>query len=673
MLLNFRHKRFLARKLPVLALITLVWLFALIGIVRAIKLPPDTSAAFIQTSGPNASLGVGDFYTNVEGDNDTHFLRVNVPCTWPGDQPITFALFDPEIQEPDPDRTIEPPFADDEIRDDTNTTVHMPPDTNIQFADVTTFTLYALNNQGQIDHTVVGPVAFTPSLTNSTNGLWVEMVTFTPNTPNFGCGLYGLSAETANNDDNAWKLSVSYDPDCTVSLPGNPGTCAGVGQAQSTALNNGNEQDDADGIPGTGDDLLISAVKLSYQHENANSNTLTCQIFYHLVYPDDRPVVTFHNFDLDTNNSTGSTSTVTHTSPTGRVIVGAGSANRSWNNAPTPPQIPPVRGGDVIQVAPDEVGLWQTEVCVRRDNQYIFEGQRDEVVFLQAPPAPNLVVSKDDGRTIVGQNDTLNYTIGFSNIADTTPLVPAVPGAAEQVTLTDTLPPNTTFVNCQVNSPFTGSCVENPTGIVTARINELVVAGASGSVNLTVQVNANAPTGFLTNTVRLDYVGSIIALQYPPKTATDIDEVQPQAATATPTDTPPPTATATATPTTPAPAPTSDSTNTPEPTATTPPGSTPTTPPGSTPTPTSPSSSPSRGDQGATNPTPVPPPPAAPGIASIPAPEPTPTGVLYLPETGYRPVTPQDRSTQHLFIGFGVLLGVALGGLLFWRIRRHQA
>ncbi|HMR67313.1 MAG TPA: hypothetical protein PKE64_25150 [Anaerolineae bacterium] len=607
------------------------------SIAQAVETPPDSSTAFVQTSGPNAALNVGDFYTNAQGAQEDHFLRINIPCIWPADQTITFALFDPEIQEPDPPVSVEPPFADDEIRDDQGNDVNIPPDSNIQFADETTFTLFSLNNQNDIDRTVVEPVTFTPSLTNSTNGLWVELVTFAPNTPSFGCGVYALAASTADNDDNAWKLSVSHDPDCSLSLPGSPGSCAGIGPAQSELLSNGNEQSDADGTPGSGDELVISVDQLSYQHEAPGQNELTCQIFYHPVFENDAPEVAFNDFDLDINNSTGSNTTVRHISPSGAVIEGEPSSNESWNNAASPPPFPPERGRTVIQVGPADIGLWQTEICVRRDNQYIFEGQSDEIIFLEPPPAPVMTVVKDDGRTIVGAGEVLTYTIVFTNISNTNPRPAApplnqfAPGAAANVTLTDELPANTTFVNCRVNPPFSGPCSEGPTGIVTANINEIVVAGAGGTLELVVRVNADAPSGLITDTVQLDYCSAPLCIQFPPVTDTDVNEIPPEPPTPTPTLTP-----------TPAPFP--------------------------TPTSTAPSSGGDDDDDdddgGGTSPTP--PPPPAPTSAAValapapPAPSPTPV-VLYLPETGKR-----DGQGSWLMPGVGVLALISLIILTVW-------
>lgn len=619
-------------------------LLVVVSIVQAIEIPPDGSAAFIQTSGPNAPINVGDYYTSFQGAEEAHFVRVNIPCRWPDDVPITFALFDPELQEPDP-QLSEPPTADDEIRNAAGNITRNPPNENIASADTSTFTLFALNDQGEIDRTVVEPVTYTPSLTESTNGLWVEFVTFTLGMPNFGCGAYTLATQTSDNDDNAWKLSVSHDPDCTVSVS-EAGTCSGIGSEQSALLSNGNEQDDADNIPGTGDELLISLDQITFQHESGRDQ-VTCQTLYHPVFNDDAPEVLFHNFDLDVDNDTGFNSTVIYISPSGRVIEGTPSGDESWNNAAAPPPYPPERGGDLVQIGPDDIGLWQSEICVRRSNQYIFEGQQDEVVFPEPPPAPVMVVTKDDGRVMVSPGEVLTYTIVFTNISDTNPRPLTPPGAAAQVALTDELPPNTTFVSCAVNAPFSGSCEQTSPGIASAAINEIVKAGERGTLDLVVQVDAGAPPGLLTDTVTLEYFGALLGIRYPPVSDNDIDEILPQVdtptptATSTPTSTSTPTPTSTMTPTSPAPAPS----------------------PSPSPTPRD-----NNGDDDDDGSSPPPenraPPPAPPTAA--PAPSPTPTmPILFLPETGLRAI-----QLGWLEIGGLLLLAAGLVTMAVWSARQ---
>jgi hypothetical protein len=266
------------------------------------------------------------------------------------------------------------------------------------------------------------------------------------------------------------------------------------------------------------------------------------------------------------------------------------------------------------------VGLWTTEICVRRDNQYIYEAQEDEIVFLQPPPIPVMALSKDDGRTVVSASDVLTYTINFANISNTNPypLPPPInsapPGAAFNVTLTDELPAHTSFLNCQVNPPFTGPCTQGPPGFVTARINEVVVAGASGTLAVVVQVNADAPPGLITDTVSLTHTDEL-GIEYPPRTATDVDEIPPAPPTPTPTPIPPP-----------------------------------------SPTPSEKDSDPPPATQ-------PPPPPSE--SAATPTSTPALPAVLYLPETGV-------REAQVSLIAVGILIAAAIGFLTVLWLKRAR-
>ncbi len=121
----------------------------------AVDLPPIASSdLFLQTSGPNAGLGVGDWYTtpaSAGGGGQTHLIEITVPNDWPG-LPVTVALYDPELETPDPVS----PVAVDEIRGD---------------ADSATFTL--IDPSGT-------PVASQTYSGGGTNGEWTELATFTP-------------------------------------------------------------------------------------------------------------------------------------------------------------------------------------------------------------------------------------------------------------------------------------------------------------------------------------------------------------------------------------------------------------------------------------------------------------------------------------------------------------
>jgi uncharacterized repeat protein (TIGR01451 family) len=151
---------------------------------------------------------------------------------------------------------------------------------------------------------------------------------------------------------------------------------------------------------------------------------------------------------------------------------------------------------------------------------------------------PRMIISKDDGKTQVSRQERLDYTIGFANNSDQAPPTPPAPGTATNVTIVDTIPPNTTFLRCQVNAPFTGSCSLSGS-TVTFTIDQPVVPGASGSVLVSVEVNPNAPSGNITNVADLTYRDQT-GTTYPPVRDDDTDFVRLPDATPAPSPTTPP-------------------------------------------------------------------------------------------------------------------------------------
>jgi len=465
---------------PVLrALLVLTGIALLVGgrDVYAVEIPPDGSVAFIQTSGPNAPLGNGDFYTNVDGANEPHIIRFEVPCTWPANRPITVALFDPESLESGTVIDI------DEVADE---------------PDDTTFTL----KQGT---TILATETYTP--TGGTDGLWVELATFVPQVD---CSTalattYTVETTTSDDDEQSWRLRVGYDPDCVG------GACSGIGADQSALLDGGAELiDDLDGTPGTGDELLVGLLQVSFQHASPE-----CQTFYFQVDATASEVV-LHNFDMDNRES------INYYTSTGREIEGTLSGQAVWNKA-SGANTPPERVGDVVEVLEGEGGVWSAEVCTNEDNQYIFEGERDKAIFYDQPPTPQMEVAKDDGVTVVRPNDLLTYTLAFTNTSGTS----NAPGAAARINLTDQLPEDTTFVACEIDAPLTGTCTETNPGLLNIDINELIIATPgenTGSVQVTVRVNPGAD-GTLLNTVDLNYQ-DIFGNNYSPVSAEDEDVIE---------------------------------------------------------------------------------------------------------------------------------------------------
>jgi uncharacterized repeat protein (TIGR01451 family) len=317
------------------------------------ELPPQGSAAFIQTSGPNTPLIVGDWYTNGGQGNHPHNFKIFVPCTIAPSAVLTVDLFDPELY---PGGT-----AVDEVRDAANVVTQ-----NLADADNSTFELLAPNN------VVVATRTFTPSLL--TQDAWATFATFTVG--QYGCGIYTLLASTSDNDDNSWRMRMTHP----------------------------------DAIPGSGDEPTVAAFETSFQHV-APPGTLTCQSFYFFV-----PVTTsirLNNFDLDVPaylpNATVTYFQADGTSPGPSTMSG----NAVWNNCVGSAAFCAAnRAGDVF--TDPMPGWWRAEICIGPDNQYIFEPE-GLAFLLQQPDIPTMTVSKDDGLTVVAPGQIVAYTIVYAN------------------------------------------------------------------------------------------------------------------------------------------------------------------------------------------------------------------------------------------------------------------
>jgi uncharacterized repeat protein (TIGR01451 family) len=462
--------------------VILLSVFALLGVgtAYAIEIPAPGSAAFIQTSGPNTPLNVGDFYTQAGSGNTSHLVEIYVPCAWPNADTITFALFDPESQDPDP---VVAPFANDEVRGGV--------------PDNTTFTLTTANN------TVFGPTVFTPA--GGSNGLWVELVTTTPGVG--GCGVYTLTTTTGDQDDNAWLLRVVNDPDCGVS----PGACTGIGAAQSALLGDANGTDDLDGLGGTGDELLIGLSRISYQHA-----ATSCQDMWFFVDGLTSPIA-LNNFDMDDFGGGNGNISITYFPPAGSAFapqqVGTESGGSSWNGSPdNPANNPnPPRAGDQYAVTAADAGWWRARPCITANNQYIFEGLQNQPAFFQ-PSIPLMTLGKVVNlATVPPTGGQVTYTITYAN---TNPLgAPTWGGPAMNVTITDALPPGATFVSC------TGGCVG--AGPVTWNIGTVPAppnAGSNGAVTVTVNLPAQPVGTVFTNSVQMDY-SDLAGNAFPPLSA----------------------------------------------------------------------------------------------------------------------------------------------------------
>ena len=116
---------------------------------------------------------------------------------------------------------------------------------------------------------------------------------------------------------------------------------------------------------------------------------------------------------------------------------------------------------------------------------------------VEASTAADLSVAKSDSPDPVQAGDNITYTIGAAN---------AGPSEARNVTITDEIPANTTFVSFTQNSgpAFTLTTpAAGGTGTVTATADTFA-SGASATFTLVVNVNADTPDGtVISNTVTI--------------------------------------------------------------------------------------------------------------------------------------------------------------------------
>ncbi len=170
-------------------------------------IPPDESAVYIQTNGPQDLVQHGDWWSNHQYGNDSHWWNLYVPCNVSNDFTIALEIFDPE-------------------------SFHTGTDLD-EFEganwDSTTFILLTPDSQ-----TVVAKQIFAPS--EETSEKWIPFAEFSKE--QFGCGIFKIQIRTGVDDQNGYKLKLV--------------------------------EDDPDGIPGSGDELNLAPVKTTFQHIGAS-------------------------------------------------------------------------------------------------------------------------------------------------------------------------------------------------------------------------------------------------------------------------------------------------------------------------------------------------------------------------------------------------------------------
>jgi len=445
----------------------------------ASELPPVNSPIFIQTNGPSANIGLGDWYSSNQNGlgGGYHYLGVEIPCGWPNTLDVHIDLYSPEIN-----TFAALPRIDEVTGTDISDTVFELYDHNTTFVGP--------SKPGPTDPGTITQRMFIP--VTSQPEQWVRFYTLTAPVT---CGSYVLRAETKGDDQNGWRLRIGHDSD---------------GDPNNTLPQN---FDNPDGAAGTGDELAISIGQTTYQHNE--SGQIECLLNYQYVRPN-AASVSLHNFDLDGNQRVTyyppSAVFDPQGNPTAGSIAGTVSGQSTWNGG-TQTQ----RGsGDIVQSP--EPGWWRLVTCVQDDNQFNQEGQTGVPILLEPAPEPDMAIVKDDQRTLIAAGDVLTYTIRFINQSPTTKLVP---GAAFDVKITDTLSPGLGFRSCRLVTPgLAGGCSSSGQS-VTFTLDNPLFAGAAGELEVVANVLPGA-AGQVLNTVAIDYA-DLLRNPMPTKRAEDLD------------------------------------------------------------------------------------------------------------------------------------------------------
>jgi uncharacterized repeat protein (TIGR01451 family) len=457
------------------------------GGAAAIEVPPATIGTYLQTNGPTSPIGQGDWYTS-NGNGAVvgyHYYEITIPRNWPTTAPVYVDLFSPEM-----------------VVDSVSDEIRPGPPNVLANANKTTFELYgpgtAITLPNQPGPGATGTIkAFTYNPVATGNAeTWRRFATLpAPVTP----GTYVLRAETQGDDENAWRVQVGTDND---------------NDPTNTPPTN---YDNPDGVVGTDDEILIGVRTGSYQN-NAAAGAVDCLTLYEYVAPGQTSVA-FQNFDIDI-----SLYPLSHIryyapadayDPTGLIggTVGVSSDSSAWNGVATLSR----GNGDVI--TNPATGWWKIVTCAEGNNQYIQEGQTPSTAYFVQPPTPAMTVAKSDGLTVVAPGDKLTYTINYVNTSSG-----STAGSANQVVIKDTIPTNTTYVSCSI--PAADGTCSQAGGVVTYTLSHHVTPGATGSVQVTVQVNAGVANGnTVANNVTLDYKDSL-GNAYLQQSASDTDTVQ---------------------------------------------------------------------------------------------------------------------------------------------------
>lgn len=472
-------------------LLKLASIFCLISVslmaekAYAVVIPPDNVEFFLQTNTKDSPSNRGDWYTAVGNTvgGGAHWLVIIVPSEWPATTPIMVDLQSPEFNNNSAsgDQPVDELFGG---------TSGVPAARYELFPG-------SINPDPLQPHLpasgtgISGTLQTFPYRTGAIN--WQRLTTITNPTPGARYWIRADYPTTTYAGDNGWRLRAASDNDSDPnnSLPANA--------------------DNLDGVQGTGDELILGFLATTFQH---NSGGTQCQTFYGVIEPND-PSVTFDNFDIDGNGRLRYYSPSATFDPNANTggVAGTISGNDNWNGTGAAFN---TRVGDTINNP--EAGLWRIPTCVSNNNQFILESDADLILFMDIPRVPEIGISKTASVIEVGPSTTFSYSLEVANSS-----AGSAAGAARNVVVTDQLSSEVDFVSGSIGGGYTGSVVHS-SGTVTFTINEVLVAGATIPLTVTVEAQNTLSGSNLVNSATVeseDMYGNIM----PPDTDTALVSV----------------------------------------------------------------------------------------------------------------------------------------------------
>ena len=437
--------------------------------------PVFESGSYFHTAAPDADPNSGYWYTSNAPVKGYNYLVFHIPCV-AGSPAVQIDLFSPTVSD-DPN-----PAADDDG------------DTDIQDDVIAPSTIFELYGPG----TTVGPATNIPapggpgSITSTTYNLdqygdvWVAFATLPPGS----CGTYLLRSQTltvdvnvgptptAEQDDiNSWGIRLGWEMDGDLSTP---------------------PVRDADGIAGSGDEVVIGVLQGTLQHISVPAGDVTCTTLYQYV-ASGLAEVRFHNFDLDYPPGFDNNAKVRYYPPgasydptgqagvalndpagTSQGYIGTAAGPNVWNGAGATELN---RVGDVVNNP--ENGWWRIVTCTSLINTFVQEGQSGVPLYFEQPPTPTLATTLVGDRDSAMLAETVNFDISVMNISSG-----ASAGLAAETTLTVTLPTELQFEvgSCRFDGLPTGGSCTSAGNLLTLRLDRSLAAGAMATLRFAVTV-----------------------------------------------------------------------------------------------------------------------------------------------------------------------------------------